>query len=140
MTTMSGITKAVAAVALGAGLKPMNRKLGAAAAAGLIAAGIVVAPPAQADETWSSIFVEHNGTGWGASDNYPTKASAQNAAMNDCQETGAAICRHVATSTRCVSAARNDDGWNGGVGPTNRAAEADALAGSPGGHIVVTRC
>lgn len=118
----------------------MNGRLGAAAVAGLIATGIVVAAPAHADDTWSSIFVEHNGTHWGSADNYRTKASAQNAAMNQCQKTGAAVCRHIATSTGCVSAARNDSGWSGGTGPTDRAAEADALAGWPGLHIVVTRC
>ena len=118
----------------------MKGKLAVGAAATLVAAGFVVAPPAQADDTWSSIYIEHNGTHWGAADNYSTKEGAMEAAADECQSTGAAVCREIATGTGCVAAARNDSGWTGVARATRRAAEAAALAGRPGGHMVVTRC
>lgn len=112
------------------------------ACSSLAAATMLAASPAlaQADATWSSIFVEHNGTRWGASDNYPTKAAAVNAANDDCQRTGAAVCVFVAAGKGCVSAARNAAGdWNGAYGANRDDAERLALAGN-GGYIVVTRC
>jgi len=118
----------------------MNRIVHAAAIATVIAAGVTVSPAAHADTTWSSIFIEHNGERWGAADNYSTAGLARAAANDACQRTGAGVCNEIATGQGCVSAARNDTGWTGASRSTKGAAEAAALAGRPGGRIMVTRC
>jgi hypothetical protein len=118
----------------------MNRIMHLVAAAAVIAAGIAISPLAHADDTWSSIAIEHNGERWGAADNYSTASAARAAANDSCQQTGAAICNDIATGQGCVSAARNGSGWTGASRPSKSSAEAAALAGRPGGRIMVTRC
>jgi Domain of unknown function (DUF4189) len=105
-----------------------------------VSVGLAFPYVAHADTTWSSISVEHNGERWGAADNAPSAAAARSAANDACQRTGAAVCNEIATGQGCVSAARNDSGWTGASRPNKGAAEAAALAGRPGGRIMVTRC
>jgi len=118
----------------------MNGILKSLAAATVFAAGLAFSPAAHADTTWSSIYIEHNGERWGAADNYPTADGARSAAMDQCQRTGAAVCREIATGQGCVSAARNSTGWTGAARPNKGAAESAALSSRPGGRIMVTRC
>jgi uncharacterized protein DUF4189 len=118
----------------------MNRIVHAAAIASVIAAGAAVSPAAHADTTWSSIFAEVNGHRWGVSDNYPNAGAARGAAADECQRTGAPVCRELATGQGCVSAADNGTRWHGAAADGRAYTESLALLGLPGGHIVVTRC
>jgi hypothetical protein len=116
----------------------MKKKFAVGTAAGLIAAGVAVAPPAYA-AGWQSIYGSPSGK-WGEAHGYPTRGDAQAAALGRCVQTGAAGCGEAATSQMCVALAYNSNTWHGGYGPTPQAAQNNARAINGGGDILVTEC
>ena len=107
--------------------KSTNRyRIGAALTAGVaaLAIGDATIPAAYAATQYGAIAYSSNGS-WGRSVNYPSQDAANMTAVAAC---GYTDCKVLAQFTACGAVASNGRKFQGGVGPTLAAAQADAIA------------
>ncbi|BBY05034.1 DUF4189 domain-containing protein [Mycobacterium noviomagense] len=114
-------------------IRTHRRRLAVAVAAmtTAISTTVALAPAAGANDPYGAIAYTVTGW-WGRSQNYPTAASAQAAALNSCAFSD---CQVLVTFTACGAVAAN--GWvrSGGYGNNLSAAMQDALMKVGGGWI-----
>jgi len=109
-----------------------------AAVAVLSAATIADAGVAQAGQGWGAIAYSHNGTNATAWD-YPSAADAGQAAVSTC---GYTDCEVLTQFPECGAVVKDSNYFQGGHGPTLRAAIASALAQLPShvGYVDAWAC
>jgi uncharacterized protein DUF4189 len=105
------------------------------------AIAVISAAPASADGTWASIAYSPETSSYGYSYNIGTKGEAESVAMGYCYQYGGTDCQIASSASHgCLALADSSDHWAGGLGVSQGAAEADALADNGGGSILVSGC
>lgn len=115
------------------------RVAGAVVAATAVASFTVA--PANAAGSWAAIAYSPavGATGWGYDS--ATKGEAEDIALGYCRDYGGTDCQIAASAaTGCLALADSPTHWAGGLGPTQGAAETDALNDNGGGSILVSGC
>ncbi|MGF0318760.1 DUF4189 domain-containing protein [Nocardia fluminea] len=101
-------------------------KVGFAVAASVLAAGSVLGAGAAnaAGDQWGAMAVDGNWTNVGRSINYPTRAEAEAAAIEECGADGCYV--EVTWANGCLSIVDNDQFFAWGKGATRAEAERNA--------------
>lgn len=121
-------------------MKRIVVRVAVAAVTATAVAALTVAP-ANAAGTWAAIAFSPSvgSTGWGY--DAGTKGEAEDIALGYCHDYGGTDCQIAASAAvGCLALADSPTHWAGGLGPTQAAAETDALNENGGGHILVSGC
>ncbi len=120
-------------------MKILSKKvLASSLAVASIVAGteLVAVPAANAAANWGAIAVSSHGANGRAWD-YPTRASAERAALNSCP----GACKVLTSfANSCGAVAQNPRSFHGGTGPTLYAAQRSAITLNGGGSILAWVC
>jgi hypothetical protein len=113
----------------------------AALCAAPAAIALMFSAPASAEGTWAAIAYSPDTSAYGYGYNANSKSEAESTAMGFCYQYGGTDCQ-IASSAQhgCMALADSPDHWAGGLGPSQGAAEADALKDNGGGSIIVSGC